>query len=74
MSLNELKVGQSAKIIDYSTNDELKERLFSFGIRTGKKVKKINSSLGGKTIAIELDHSCVILRNSEASVINVEII
>lgn len=74
MSLSELKTNQTAVITDFCGADDLKERLFSLGVSSGKKVKKINSSLGGKTIAIELERSCVILRTSEAQAIKVEII
>lgn len=74
MTVSELKIGQSAKILSLEAEDELKQRLYSFGINSGKKLTKINSSLGGKTIAIELDHSCVLLRSSEAEAIKVEIL
>lgn len=74
MSLSELKTNQSAVITEFCGSDELRARLFSLGVSQGKKVTKINSSLGGKTIAIELERSCVILRSSEADAIKVEII
>lgn len=74
MSLNELKIGQKAKIISFDADDTLVERLFSLGVSCGKKIQKINSTLGKNTVAIELEHSCVILRSNEASAIGVEII
>lgn len=74
MSLSEIKIGQNAKITDLCVDNELKDRLFSFGFAKGKKIKKINSTFGAKTIVVELDRSCVILRGSEADSIKVELV
>ena len=73
MSLNELKINQSAKIMRITAGDELRDRLFSLGLSEGKKLLKINSTLGKNTVAIELEHTCVILRSNEAEHIFVEL-
>lgn len=39
MSLNKLKINQSAKIMRITTGDALRDRLFSLGLR-GKKTAK----------------------------------
>ena len=39
MSLNELKINQSAKIMRITTGDELRDRLFSLGL-LGQKTAK----------------------------------
>ena len=39
MSLNELKINQSAKIMRITTGDELRDRLFSLGLRGQKTAK-----------------------------------
>lgn len=73
MSLNELKINQSAKIMRITAGDELRDRLFSLGLSEGKKLLKINSTLGKNTVAIELERTCVILRSNEAEHIFVEL-
>ena len=39
MSLNELKINQSAKIMRITAGDELRDRLFSLGLRGQKTAK-----------------------------------
>ena len=51
---------------------QLKDRFFSFGIAKSKPIKKLETSLGGSTILVELDRSCIILRTEEAKAIEVE--
>lgn len=52
MTLNELKDGQKAIIVNLNAHKELKNRLLSFGFIKNKNLKKIHSSLknavGGK--------------------------
>ena len=45
---------------------------FSFGISSGKVIKKLSDTLCHDTVAIELGRSCVILRESEANSIIIE--
>lgn len=72
MSINTLEDGQSARIVGFSADEELAERFFSFGISSGKVLRKLGETLCHDTVAIELDHSCVILRDSEANSIIIE--
>ncbi|OEV41327.1 hypothetical protein AJY54_07430 [Campylobacter jejuni] len=73
MTLNELKDGQKAIIVNLSAQKEPKNRLLSFGF-IKKNLKKIHSSLKNATIMVELDTSCVILRSDEAKTIEVKLI
>ncbi|MDO4674314.1 FeoA domain-containing protein [Campylobacter sp.] len=72
MTLDALKDKQSAFILDFDADLELKNRLLSFGFTKNKKIKKLNSSLRQATILVELENSCVILRSSEAKAIKIK--
>lgn len=72
MTLDALKDKQSAFILDFDADLELKNRLLSFGFTKNKKIKKLNSSLRQATILVELENSCVILRSSEARAIKIK--
>ncbi|MDD0856219.1 FeoA family protein [Campylobacter magnus] len=72
MKINTLEDGQSAKIIGFSADEQLFSRFFSFGISSGKVIKKLSDTLCHDTVAIELGRSCVILRESEANSIIIE--
>lgn len=73
MTLNELKDGQKAIIVNLNAHKELKNRLLSFGFIKNKNLK--NSLLfKNATIMVELDTSCVILRSDEAKTIEVNLI
>ncbi|EAJ0636574.1 TPA: ferrous iron transport protein A [Campylobacter jejuni] len=74
MTLNDLKDGQKAIIVNLNAQKELKNRLLSFGFIKNKNLKKIHSSLKNATIMVELDTSCVILRSDEARTIEVNLI
>ncbi|KQI64101.1 hypothetical protein Y862_06500 [Campylobacter jejuni CVM 41902] len=60
MTLNELKDGQKAIIVNLNAHKELKNRLLSFGFIKNKNLKKIHSSLKNAIIMVELDTSCKI--------------
>lgn len=72
MTLDTLKDNEEAIIIGFQTDKQLQTRLFSFGFAKNKKVKKLRSSMNNSTIVVELDSSCVILRSSEAKIINIK--
>ncbi|HEG3131119.1 TPA: FeoA domain-containing protein, partial [Campylobacter jejuni] len=55
MTLDNLKDGQKAIIVNLSAQKELKNRLLSFGFIKNKNLKKIHSSLKNATIMVELD-------------------
>ncbi len=71
MNLVDLKDGNSAKISFVNADDEMLERLYSFGFFVGKKITRVKSGPSNSTIAVELDRSCVILRRDEAAKIEI---
>ncbi|EAJ0335038.1 ferrous iron transport protein A [Campylobacter lari] len=71
MTLDALKDNEEAIIVGFETDKQLQSRLFSFGFAKNKKVKKIRSSIANSTIMVELDTTCVILRSSEAKIIQI---
>jgi Fe2+ transport system protein FeoA len=72
MKLSELKKGDSAVIKKIETSEELKGRLFSFGLARGSKFSIEACSLGKQTIEIMVDDTLIGLRAEEASKIEVE--
>ncbi|EAK5529852.1 hypothetical protein B4R09_03860 [Campylobacter lari] len=71
MTLDALKNNEEAIIVGFEADKQLQSRLFSFGFAKNKKVKKIRSSIANSTIMVELDTTCVILRSSEAKIIQI---
>lgn len=71
MTLDALKDNEEAIIVSFEADKQLQSRLFSFGFAKNKKVKKIRSSIANSTIMVELDTTCVILRSSEAKIIQI---
>ncbi|EAJ6136674.1 hypothetical protein CBI00_05950 [Campylobacter lari] len=71
MTLDALKDNEKAIIVGFEADKQLQSRLFSFGFAKNKKVKKIRSSIANSTIMVELDTTCVILRSSEAKIIQI---
>ncbi|WP_257906148.1 ferrous iron transport protein A [Campylobacter lari] len=71
MTLDTLKDNEEALIVGFEADKQLQVRLFSFGFAKNKKVKKIRSSIANSTIMVELDTTCVILRSSEAKIIQI---
>ncbi|EGK8048180.1 FeoA domain-containing protein [Campylobacter lari] len=71
MTLDTLKDNEEAIIVGFEADKQLQARLFSFGFAKNKKVKKIHSSIANSTIMVELDTTCVILRSSEAKIIQI---
>ncbi len=72
MTINTLKDGEQGVITRLGVDEQLRDRFFSFGISKTKHIKKLETSLGGSTILVELDRSCIILRANEANAIEVE--
>ncbi|PZT48860.1 hypothetical protein B6S12_02110 [Helicobacter valdiviensis] len=72
MTISSLENGHSAVILGLNVEKQLLDRLLSLGFAKSKIIKKIKTSLGGSTIVVELDRSCVILRKEEAKSIQVE--
>lgn len=71
MTLDALKDNEEAIIVGFNADKQLQARLFSFGFAKNQKIKKIRSSMTNSTIMIELNTTCVILRSSEAKIIEI---
>ena len=65
-------VGQVAKILSVEADDDIKHRLFSFGINRGAKIKVKTVSINKATIEVEIGSTLVALRNDEAKKIKVD--
>ena len=72
MKLSELKKGDRGTILKIETDEELKGRLFSFGLARGSEFIIEACSLGKQTIEIMVDDTLIGLRAEEASQIEVE--
>ncbi len=72
MTLNQLKINESAIITAINCDEILKDRLYSFGIIKGVKVQIVELTLTKSTIEIKINQSKMALRLVEASKIEVE--
>ena len=72
MTLNELKIKESAEVISVNCDNVLKNRLYSFGIIKGAIVKIEELTLTKSTIEIKINQSKIALRLSEAEKIEVK--
>ena len=73
MKLSELKQGDRAIIRSISTDEELKSRLYSFGVAKGSEVYVEACSIGKYNLAIVVDDTVIGLRTSEACQITVNL-
>ncbi len=72
MTLDQLKINESAVITAINCDEILKDRLYSFGISKGVKVEIVELTLTKSTIEIKINQSKMALRLIEASKIEVE--
>ena len=72
MRLSELQKGDRGIIMKIETDEELKGRLFSFGLARGSEFSIEACSLGKQTIEIMVDETLIGLRAEEARKIEVE--
>ena len=72
MTLNELKIKQTAQIVSINCDSVLKNRLYSFGIIKGAFVTIEELTLTKSTIEIKINRSKIALRLSEAEKIEVQ--
>lgn len=72
MKLSQLHKGDRAIIIRIETNEDLKSRLFSFGVGKGSEVSIEACSMKKQTMEIEVDGTLIGLRAEEAKEIEVE--
>ena len=73
MKLSELKKGEKAIIRSISTDEELKSRLYSFGVAKGSELYVEACSIGKHNLAIVVDDTVIGLRASEAEQIRVSV-
>ena len=71
MKLSELRKGKKAIIRSISTDEELKSRLYSFGVAKGSEVYVEACSIGKYNIAFVVDDTVIGLRASEAEQITI---
>ena len=67
MTLNQLKINESATITAINCDEILKDRLYSFGISKGIKVTIVEFTLTKSTIEIKVNQSKIALRLNEAA-------
>ena len=72
MTLNELKIKESAEVLSVNCDNVLKNRLYSFGIIKGAIVKIEELTLTKSTIEIKIKKTKIALRLSEAEKIEVK--
>ncbi len=70
-TLADLNAGESAKVTVINAKDELKKRLFSFGIRKDSLVKVKTMSMAKSTMEIEVGTTKLAMRFAEAKEIEV---
>jgi len=73
LKLSELKKEQQANVVKVNATGELKQRLASFGLLKGAKIKIVDCSLAKSTIEVMVDSTLLALRKSEADKIEVEV-
>ena len=71
MKLSELQQGDKAIIQSILSGEELKSRLYSFGVARGSELYVEACSVGKYNLAIVVDDTVIGLRSSEASQIMV---
>ncbi len=71
MLLTDLDIGKEAIITAIEAEEELKNRLYSFGIIPNEKIKVMSHSIGKSTIEIDVDGTLIALRKDEADKIEV---
>ena len=72
MLLSSLQKNKKSIIKKINADDELKQRLSSFGVTVGSEVEVVECSLGKNTIKIVCEETAIALRLEEAKKIEVE--
>ena len=72
MTLRELKVGQSGKILKNRTTGALKQRFMDMGITKGTEVKVIKIAPLGDPIEVEIRGYNLSIRKEDADKIEIE--
>lgn len=71
-TLADMIAGETAVVLKINAKDELKQRLFSFGLRKNSEVKIKATSMAKSTMEIEIGTMLLALRYEEAKAILVE--
>ncbi len=66
MTLFDLKKGDTATVVQIDADTELRDRLFSFGVRSGAVLSVQEVSLTRQTVKAKVGASMIALRRSEA--------
>lgn len=66
MTLYDLKIGETALVIDINTDICLKQRLRDIGLIKGSEIKALHSSPSGNPRAYLIKGSVIALRNCDA--------
>lgn len=72
MTVNSLKDNEWGIITGIQADEKMRQQLFSFGLLKSKSIRRVGSSLGGSTILVEIDRSCIALRDEEAESILIQ--
>ncbi len=71
MKLSDLTINQKATITKINSNDDLKQRFYSFGIVRGAEILVQATSLAKNTMEILVEDTSIALRVDEAEKIEV---
>jgi Fe2+ transport system protein FeoA len=74
MSLDQLKPGQSGRVLAISGADQIRRRLLDLGIRRGEKVTMIKAAPLRDPLQVSLGFGHISIRRSEASLIAIEVL
>jgi ferrous iron transport protein A len=74
MTLDQLKENTQAQITKIKSNDELKQRFYSFGIIKGSVITVSKISLAKNTIEIIVEDTSIGMRIEEAKHIEVKVL
>jgi len=72
ITLSEMNAGEKAIVTGIEADGELKQRLFSFGLRRGSQLKIKATSIAKSTMEIEVGSTLIALRYEEAKRIGVQ--
>lgn len=72
IALSQMNANEEGMVVKIEAEGELKQRLFSFGLRKGTHIKVKATSIGKRTIEVQLGATLMALRYSEAQHISVE--
>ncbi len=74
MTLDQLKIGQRARITALTSDGPLAQRLMTLGLLEGTRVAMIRRALGGDPLEIDVMGYALSLRKAEARHISIELI